>query len=248
MIVIVNGQVISKDSSDNTSGKKISEEKKQYAGDVKHISINSDISVKVCASDTTYVTAYMQGFTAGDESPKLSITKYEDEIRVCVESPEGWDNNSINIVNNSINIGKSVVTNSFSINCDLSVCIQIPNNNIKSLGVHSKNANINIDSSVNVNKIDIDSKNGSIDVYAAFNTLNAECKNGDINVDSNAKNDVILDLLSKNGDVDVSISNIGVSKVSVDSKNGTSRNVPKLRGIYTAVGYISSKNGDVKFH
>lgn len=239
-VTIINGHVISEGPSDNTSGEKIDEVKKESANGVRNIIISSDINVKISASDTNDVTAHMHGSGIMGKSPQLSVTRVGNEIRVCVECFKNFSNNSINIVSNSINIVTS--------NCKLFIDIQIPNKKFDILSVQGKNANIDISRSVNTNKIDIESKNGNADIFAIFNTLSAECKNGNINVDSKAVDDVILNLISKNGNVDVSVSNIGVSKVFVEAKNGTSRNIPKLGGIYTAYGCISSKNGNAKFH
>lgn len=97
-------------------------------------------------------------------------------------------------------------------------------------------------------KFSAESKDGNIDVLATFHNLTIKCKNGNVNVDSEAHCNVKLNVTSKNGNVDVTIGNIGTSNVSVDFKNGRCKNNPKLRGIYTVSGYITSKNGTAKFH
>ena len=105
-----------------------------------------------------------------------------------------------------------------------------------------------MDSSVYANGIYINSKNGNADVSAIFQILNINCKNGNIDIDSEAHCNIGLEVISKNGNVDVTIRNLNTSKVSVDSENGKCKNNPRLTGVYTAVGYITSKNGNVKFH
>lgn len=244
-VTIINGQVIGDESCHNSSSKQFDETKKESANGIKQIIINSDIAaVKVSACNTNDITAHLHGSAIMDGNLTLSLTRFNDEIRISVVSDRTSICNKVSVIT-----GNSVVINNFgSCNSDgLTVDISIPNKVIEKLHIQSDNSNINVASSVNVNKIDINDKNGNIDIAASFKSLKIDCKNGNIDVDSEANCDVILYVCSSNGNVDVSIGNIGISDVSVGSKNGNSKNSPKLKGTYIATGYITSNNGNTKF-
>lgn len=224
-VTIVNGWVISGDSYNDSVSKKFDETKKESANGVDRITIDSDVNVKVSACNKSDVIAHLHGSAILDGELDFSLTRVGDEIRVSVKS-----------------------NGSYLISCSsLTIDVQIPARAFEKLYVESKNADIDVASSVSANTITVDNKNGNIDVSAIFQALNLECKNGNVDVNSEARCDVRLDVTSKNGNVDVSLGNIGTSKVSVDSKNGGCKNNPRLSGKYTASGYIISKNGNARF-
>lgn len=241
-VAIVNGRIISGDSCEDSTSKKFDETKKESANGVNQITIDSDVNVTVSACNTNEVTAHLYGCVIMDSNLELCVTRISDEIQISVKSEES----STSYSNMSIFSGSSVIINNFSTG-GLTLDIQIPARAFDKLSIKSKNANINLTSTVNANTIAVDNKNGNIDVSATFQVLNAECKNGNIDVDSEACCDVRLDVTSKNGNVDVYLSNIGTSRVSVDSKNGNCKNNPRLNGAFTASGYVTSKNGNAKF-
>lgn len=251
-VTIVNGRVINGDSCDDSACKKFDETKKESANGVNRITIDSNVNVKVSACDTNEITAHLHGSAIMDNDLELSVTRRGDEILVSVET-DGVSNsyNNMSIISgNSIISQSTVVINNFgsSSNGGLMLDVQIPSKAFEQFSVASKNANIDVTSSVNATSITVESQNGNVDVLATFQNLTIECKNGNIDVDSEAHCNVKLNVTSKNGNVDVTIGNIGTSNVSVDSKNGRCKNNPKLRGIYTVSGYITSKNGNAKFH
>lgn len=226
-VTIVNGRVINGDSCDDLTSKKFDETRKESANGINRITVDSDINVKVSACTSNNITAHLHGSAITNSTPKLSVTRFGDEIRVSVK----LEGSSISCSNVSIKSGSSVVINTFNFsssgNSGLTLDVQIPTRAFEKLSVESKNANIY--------------------VSAIFKTLNIDYKNGNIDVDSEAHSDIKLNVIGKNGNVDVTLENIGTSTVSVDSKNGSCRNNPRLRGIYTVSSYITSKNGNVKF-
>lgn len=251
-VTIVNGRIINGNSCDDSACKKFDEVKKESANGVNQITIDSIVNVTVSACDTNEITAHLHGSAIMDSDLELSVTKRGDEIRISVKTDgvsSSYNNMSI-ISGNSIISQSSVVINNFSngSNGGLMLDVRIPAKTFERISTKSTNANIDVSSSVNANTILLENKHGNIDVSATFQTLTIECKNGNIDVDSEAHCNVKLNVTSKNGNVDVTIGNIGISNVSVDSKNGSYKNNPKLRGVYTVSGYITSKNGNVKFH
>lgn len=246
-VTIVNGRVINGNSCDDSACKKFDETKKESANGVNRITIDSNVNVKVSACDTNEITAHLHSSAIMDSDLELSVTRRGDEIRVSTET--AGVSNSYN--NMSIISGNStVVINNFSTgsNGGLTLDIQIPTKAFERISAEITNANIDVSSSVNANSITVESKNGNVDVSATFKTLTIECQNGNVDVDSEAYCNIKLNVTSNNGNVDVTIGNIGTSNVSVDSKNGRCKNNPKLIGVYTVYGYITSKNGNAKFH
>lgn len=238
-VSIVNGRVISGDSCDDLSSQKFDEVRKVPASGVNRIIIESDINVKVSACNTNDVVAHLYGSAITDNSPQFSVSTFGEEIRISVKSEEG----SMSIIcGSSISIGN---INIVGIN-GLVLDVQIPERDFQRLTIESKNGNIDVTNLVDASTITANSKNGNINIDAMFRTLYIDCKNGNIEVTSEAHGDIDLDITSKNGNIDVTLENIGTSKVSVDSKNGNCRNTPRLRGVFTASGSITSWNGNVK--
>lgn len=238
--IIVNGWVIRGASCDDSTSKKFDETKKESTNNVNRIIIDSDVNVKVFASNTSEVIAHLYGSAIMNGELNLSVTKVGDEIHISVK----LDGSAL--ISNSI-LGSSVIINNFISGSNrVKLDIQIPARVFETLYVKSKNDNIDVASSVNANTIKVCNANGKIDVFATFQTLKIESKNGKVNVDSEACCDIRLGIMSKNGKVNVSLGNIGTSKVVVDSKNGSCKNNPRLRGSYTAFGYITSKNGNIR--
>ena len=206
--------------------------KAEPANDVNRIIVDSDIKVKMSACNTNEVTACIYGSSMEEREIKFSVTRFGDEIRVFVRA------------------GRTTDTTAFGSDKErgLTLNVQIPTIVFEKIYVESKNSNIDVKSSVHANIITADNKNGNIYISAVFRLLNIDCQNGNVEVDTEACNDIIVNITNKNGNVDVIIENIGVYEVSVDSKNGTCRNNPRLKGKYTASGYIMTKNGHMKVH
>ena len=239
-VSIVNGRVISGDSCDGLANKKFDDVRKESAFGVNRIIIESDINVTVSACNTDDVVAHLHGNAVTNNSHKLSVTRVGKDIHISVKSEE----NSMSIISGcSVSISSINIIGSNGLVLD----VQIPERIFQELSVETRNGEIDITSSVNAKTIKALNRNGNVDVTAMFQTLNIDCQNGNIDVDSEAHSDIQLNIVSRNGNVDVTLENIGTSKVSVDSKNGNCRNNPRLRGIYTASGFVTSYNGNVKY-
>ncbi len=245
--------------------KKFDEIKKKTANGVKRITIDSNVNVKVSASNTNEVTAHLHGSIISDQNLNFSVEKQRNEILVSVKSK----GTSISSRYMSVASGCSVVINNCSVGGKggLTLDIQIPDKTFEKLSIEvkygnidinsyvrasaitvdSKYGNINIGSDVNADIINIDNAHGSIDLSSTFQTLGINCQHGSIDVDSEACSDVRLDITCQYGNADVTLGNIGNSKVSVNTKYGNCKNNPKLKGIYTASGYIEVRYGNAKF-
>ena len=240
-VTVVNGRVINSNTSDNF--KEFNEIKRTLSNGICNITIESDVNVNICASDTNEIVAHLHGSCASDIDINLTMKISFKEVKICAQS------NSDNNTNMSIISDSCIIINSSTSFCanDLTLDVKLPIKEFEKLFVESKNSNINILSSVKANTIEVNSKNGNIDVSAIFKNLNIDCKNGNIDIDSEAHSDVNLNLSSKNGNINTVIENIGISSISVVSKNGNCKNNPRLKGAYIASGCITSKNGNIRF-
>lgn len=216
--------------------KEFSETRREVSKGIDTISINSDINVTVSDADTDFIEVFAYGTVFHDNEIELSVSRLEGEMQISLKK-----NPSINL----INVNNQIVINNFNGANNLALEVKIPMK-VNKLSIITKNGNIDIKSTVRAKNITVDSKNGNIDLSATFKELNIRCRNGNIDVDSEAKSDVSLDIMTKNGNINVYLENIGTSEVSVHSSNRC-KNTPRLKGVYTAFGYIHSKNGNIRF-
>ena len=266
VVIMLNGRVSTGDSvNDDSAVKNFDEIKKETANGVKRITIDSNVNVKVSTSNTNEVTAHLHGSIISDQNLNFSVEKQGNEILVSVKSK----GTSISSSYMAVASGCSVVINNCSVGGKggLTLDIQIPDKTFEKLSIEvehgnidinsyvrasaitvdSKHGNINIGSDVNADIINVDNAHGSIDLSSTFQTLEINCRHGSIDVDSEACSDVRLDITCQYGNADVTLGNIGNSKVSVNTKHGNCKNNPKLKGIYTASGYIEVRHGNAKF-
>ena len=251
--------------ADDSALKKFDKTKKATANGVNRITIDSNVNVNLFASNTNDITAHLYGEVAIDCEPKFCIEQHDDEIFISVKS------NGTSIHSNSICVAyaSSAVVNNYSIvgNSGLTLDVEIPSKTFEKLSIGAKHANISISSIVTANAIVIDQKHGDInvtsnvtagiisvtnahgdvDLSATFHTLQIDCKHGDIDVDSVACSDTKLAIACRHGDVHVTLDNIRNSTVSVDTKHGSYKNNPKLKGMFNASGSITVKHGNAKF-
>lgn len=258
-VVIVDGQVISGEPVNKSSAKKFDETKKQSADGIKRITINSrSVNVKVFASDTKEITAHLHG---SDTNPDFSVNRRGDEVAIRVKA------------NGTISSGTIVMRSCTISNCvigsgGLELEVQIPVKTFEKISIESKSADIKISSNVKANDIiisscsgsveigsnvvadvfTIETSSGSVDLSAAFRTLEIDCKSGSVDIDSQVFCDAKLEVITRSGNIDVSLENIGSSTVSIETKCGKCKNNPKLNGRYAVSGYIKAFCGNVKFH
>lgn len=220
------------------NGKKIDETKKNSSVGVSKIRvISNNVRVNIIENHESKIVARLHG-SASSLDFRFSLSKIAaNEIQITAEFESM--SSGVNIINGV------VISGSFS-NLELDVCI--PHTTLEILDVQTDNSSISIDGS-NATMITASSKNGSIQLKnVTFETLSLECKNGSIKIESYVKSEVKLNVSTKNGSIDCMLGNIGASTVKVSSKNGSCTNAPNLSGEYTATGFISSKNGSVKFY
>lgn len=241
-VTIVNGRVIEEDSFEGSKTKKIDETKRKKADGVRNIYITSNIDVRISASETNFVTAHMYGEAVMNGGFKLFVKQILDEIQISVE-PEDSANRSI-VLGSSIIIKNCNVLN----NNRLILDVQIPEKEFEKIFIHTVNSEIDVETSVKARAITATSKNGDINVSARFFHLDIECTNGNVDVNAKAHNDIYANIVSTNGNIDLELTNIGVSDISPYSMNGSIKNRAKREGTYTASGYVSSLNGNIRIH
>ena len=257
---IANEQVDNRVSSSDITDKKVDETKEESATGVNNIIINSDVNVTVSAANIDSVIAHLHDESVTNGDVTFSVERQLDAIRITVKTNGNrfnCNNISINgsVINfngnviNNCNIGNnSVISNNSSSNSNaFYLDIQIPNRIFNCLAVQSENADINIGSYVKAKAVSIDTTKGDIDMKAIFKILHIDTHNGNITVKSTIQQNVDLDIRNHNGNIDISLANVGISTASVTTRNGSTRISPNLNGVYKASGKISSYNGDVNF-
>lgn len=244
-LTILNGRVIGEKESDVFSTKDYDETKIEQADNIDKISIISDVDVELYSSNLDSIIAHLHGKVMSSNEIRFEVKKVGDEITILAKLVRSTA--SLNQI--SVASGNSItINNSSFINIgDLKLEIQIPKRIFREISVGSINTDIDVED-VNASSIAINSENGDVCLSAIFQFLNVDCRNGNIDIDSEAKSNIRLNVNSKNGDISVDIANLRSSEVLVNSKNGKTKNKPKLVGEYLASGYIKSKNGDVRFY
>lgn len=209
------------------------ETRKEAVDGVNRLTINSEIEVRLSASDTNQVVSHIQG-NGWKSNILFSIERVKDEIKLYVKKKD-------------INTLKEIRSMSVYSDSNFILEIQIPKKKFEEIYIKIQNAWIKVKSSVRANKISINNKNGTIIIEdPETKKFKIESQNGYTTINLKAKNNIDVDLHSKNGNIDLSIDNIGKSEVLVKAQNGDYKNHLKLKGKYTLTGEILSKNGDIK--
>ena len=242
-IIIANGRVIGI-PCDLSGMKEFDEIQSESVDSIRRVTINSDVNVKVSACSSKNISAHLHGAAITDGDIALSISRLGGEIRV-------WANlisNDTSVIN-CIDSSSISIKNPILVDADvgLTLDVEIPIDFYGKLSIESENACVDVMSAVYAQDIKIEGKNGNISLSASFQNLNIYCKNGNVDVDSDAKCDITLNITCKNGNTNVAIGNLSKSDLVVNTENGRSKNTPLLGGKYTVSGFISCKNGNAKF-
>lgn len=246
--VIINGRVINGNHCNDADCKKFDETQCESANGINKITIDSSVNVAVSTGITNDVTAHLHGSAITNNDFKLSIVRIGSELQITVKAKSastGWFS-----FNGSLLLDVVIPNRAFQ-----EIYARIPSGNIEIssavadvITLKNANGNIGVSSIVEADTVTATIQNGNIDVSTVSRTLNLKCNNGNIDVDAEAKCNVKLNIKNQNGNIDVSIGNIKTSNVLVSSHFGRCKNSPKLRGIYTVSGQVTSHTGNVKFH
>ncbi len=230
--VTVNGKKI----NNNINQKTVNKQKKESLDGIRNILIYSDVDINMEAADVNEAIIHFHGNTVTDDGLKF-FTKQEDgELIIKAEIPSF----KTSFFSDSSNI-------SFIGNNNFTLDIKVPYKKFEKIYIKTENGDIGIDG-INLDELVLYNKNGDVDLSATFYSLKVECLNGDITFDTEARNDIKLNVLSKNGDIKAIINNIGKESLKVKSNNGSAKNKIKLNGQYTVIGKVESNNGDVKVY
>lgn len=224
----LNGNDISIVNGGNVFGgepKKIDEHKTTSANNISRIVVNCDCAnVQMKVANTNSVNTHFYGQVTTDGTIHFDVSTSGSEIRVTVK-----------------------LTGS-SIDSDLHLDISIPERMFEIIDVKSQNGNIVISKGVSSSKLKLKSTNGTVKSYALFKDIKATSMNGNTKVYVYAHSDVELDVSSMNGNATVELHNIACCNLSTSSMNGSVRNRFHATTGYTAVGEVSSMNGNVRIN
>ena len=231
-MIIVNGKIHGKDfDSSKTKSQKVDEIQKESASNVTHIEIHSSIAnIEVSACDKNDVSAHLIGNISEDQGVALRTTKEDNKIAITVS------------VSNSEPLFSYFIT-------DLILKVCLPLKTFENILAENVHGNIVI-YPINAGRINALCNNGNVAVFSLPKSLQACSKNGNINVVAKASCNSKLKIISMNGNIDVSLSNVDFSTVETSSSNGLCTYIPNScnsQGDYTVSGKVSSKNGNVKF-
>lgn len=181
--VIVNGEVIN-GINNNITSKKFNKTKRETSQGVNCIFIDSNIiNVNVSTTDTDYIIAHLHGSAITDNDIDLSVTRDNNNIKISAQ----FEHNYV-----STNFGFSSTTVVNMNNSEgLILDVKIPDKVFNGFHFQSSNANIVIDSSVKFNSVIVNTKDGKVDLSAAFQYALIDSHNGDITINSESRGDTI---------------------------------------------------------
>lgn len=181
--IIVNGKVIN-GSNNNPTSKKFNKTKREASQGVNCISIDSNIiNVNVSTTDTDYIIAHLHGSAITDNDIDLSVTRDNNNIKISAQFEP-------NYVSTNFGFSSTTVVN-MNNSEGLILDVKIPYKVFNGFHFQSSNANIAIDSSVKFNSVIVNTKDGKVDLSAAFQYALIDSHNGDITINSESRCDTI---------------------------------------------------------
>lgn len=123
--------------------------------------------------------------------------------------------------------------------------IIIPSRMFEFIYVQSRNGSISIAEGVVADRIQVNSMNKNVEVFAVSKSIEIKSKNGNVIVYVNANSDISLNVCSMNGSVTVELHSICWCNLNVSSMNGDIRKYFCKSNGYIATGIVSSMNGNV---
>lgn len=187
------------------------------------IIVNSTfVDVNISATDTSDMEVHFYGEAEVDEQVNLDMQLWKREIIITVR----------------------FTSNCYNGKCQLN--INIPHKKYKLLNVQTLSANVNVDSNVTVENIEIRTQAGNVKTNANFTNAFFRTKNGKVNMAVKAENDVDIAISTISGDIDVHLDHIKELKIKesnmVEICKNTHRDDPEG---YTAHMRFSTIAGDI---
>lgn len=239
-IAIINGKVV----GETKNRKKIDEKKSERASEIKKILINSSaIDVRISTSNTSNVDVNLHGeaYVEGKIDFNVYVLDHElvvkadingygvfNELIIDIIVPENKLFEEINFKSSSadLEIGKSVYAN----------CLKLESNS----------GDFTLHEGVLVNKLSVESSSGDLETDATFTYASIVTVSGDIELYTDAQNDIGIEIYTTSGDVNLQFNNIGKINVSKKTVSGSFKNKHKENGKYNANLSVSTISGDIK--
>ena len=130
---------------------------------------------------------------------------------------------------------------------DLKLCIIVPRKKVfKKINIKTNLGNIFLDEEVKMNDLTVISNNGNLEIKAKFSVIYVRTVRGDVNIATNADDDIFVVLSSKTGNISVELSNIKHINLSLDTRTGRIRCRHRENVGYDADISASTVTGNIK--
>ena len=130
---------------------------------------------------------------------------------------------------------------------DLKLCIIVPRKKVfKKINIKTNLGNIFLDEEVKMNDLTVISNNGNLEIKAKFSVIYVRTVRGDVNIATNADDDIFVVLSSKTGNISVELSNIKHINLSLDTRTGRIRCRHREKVGYDADISASTVTGNIK--
>lgn len=219
-----NSQIGNISGTTNTTTK-IDDTKQVNGNVVKNLFIGSKIAdICIVTNNTSNITARLYGECSFDGSaPSLSVTKAGDKVNIDVK----WSGSYISK--------------------NLSLDISIPNSLYNSINAKNQSENITVKNSVQTKQLNVNTISGDLSVETkTCKSLNVSSTSGDINAIVTANTDVLVNLETVSGEINLNLLN--VVKLDLQSKSmfGNTQNCFNNSSIgYTAQISASTISGNI---
>lgn len=201
---------------------------------VDFISVNG-IDVTTCSGDVTIQkVSAIEGIQVETETGDVEINKNVSTGFLQVKTQKG----DIEIEN----IASKVSTNlkSFSGDVELNYVTS------DSISIETESGDIDIHKHVSSKKLKIDTHKGEVETKAKFQNAIINANKGDIEIKTHAMSDIVLDVTTTCGDVEIDFANVGTINLSPKTKSGDIDFSHIDRGGFTAKVNVTTTSGDIE--
>lgn len=222
---------------------------------IDHISANS-IDVTTHSGDVTIHKANArEGIQVKTTSGDIEVSKDVSTVVLEINTERGdieienvTSKKCIQIKSESgdIEIGSGIVTEAIKIDAtsaDIDICSCI---SLQKLDVKTTRGDIEIGKCVFVKNLGIETKSGDVETEAKFVKATVNTHGGDVDLSTDAQQDITLDVTTTKGDVEIDLNHVGTLNLSPKTKSGDIECSHVDRGGYTAEVNVTTISGDIE--
>lgn len=200
---------------------KVDERKFEDASKVERITIDSTfVDVNISVSEQSKVEAHLYGQSNAESEIEFDVGLVNHKLRITVK------------------------TDSFIGNLKLD--ITVPSKVFKSISVKTSSADVFFHENISTELLEVETMSGDLNTNATFNSAYITSMSGDIDLCTNAQNDITAKASTMSGDVSAEFNNIGYIDASANSMSGDVKNHHKDQSGHYAKVNISTMSGDIR--